>query len=140
MKNKILIIDGQGGKIGKLIILQLKKEIPNIEILAIGTNSIATSTMLKAGATLGATGENPIVVNAKDADVIVGPIGIVLANSLLGEITPAMAEAVGKSKGYKVLIPIDKCSTYVAGCDEYNLTQLIKLSVERILCLFNNIG
>ncbi len=137
MDKKIIVIDGQGGKIGKLIIAQLKKESPNSQVLAIGTNSIATSNMLKSGADFGATGENPIVVNSRDAHIIVGPMGIVIANSLLGEITPAMAEAVGTSKGYKILLPIDKCNTFVAGSNNYNINQLIKFSVDRILEIVN---
>ena len=84
----------------KSVIEQLKKRFPGLETYAIGTNSIATSAMLKAGATYGATGENPVIVNAQDADIIIGPIGIVMANSLLGEITPAMATAIGISKAY----------------------------------------
>ena len=92
---KIIVIDGQGGKMGKGVVEQLKKAHPGLELIAVGTNSIATSAMLKAGADAGATGENPVVVNSRDADIIIGPIGIVIANSLLGEITPAMAVAVG---------------------------------------------
>ncbi len=101
---KITIIDGQGGKIGRSIIEQLKKLHPELELYAIGTNGIATSAMMKAGADYGATGENPVIVNAKDSDLIVGPIGIVFANSLLGEITPAMAAAIGSSSAFKILI------------------------------------
>ncbi|MCL2461113.1 MAG: DUF3842 family protein, partial [Defluviitaleaceae bacterium] len=94
---KIVVIDGQGGKIGSLLVSRLKAEAPRAEIYAIGTNSIATSAMVKAGADFGATGENPVLVSCRDADIIVGPIGIVVADSLVGEITPAMAAAVGKS-------------------------------------------
>ena len=113
---KIVIIDGQGGKMGKSVIEQLKKRFPELETYAIGTNSIATSAMLKAGATYGATGENPVIVNAQDADIIIGPIGIVMANSLLGEITPAMAASIGSSKAYKILIPVNRCNHYIVGC------------------------
>ena len=88
---KITIIDGQGGRMGKALIEHLKREFPEQELLAIGTNSIATASMLKAGADYGATGENPVLVAARDSDIIIGPIGIVIADSLFGEVTPAMA-------------------------------------------------
>jgi len=133
---KILIIDGQGGNMGKLLIEQItarKNEsgLP-VEIIAIGTNSTATAAMLKAGADRGATGENPVIVNARIADVIAGPIGIVLADSLLGEITPAMAAAVGGSSAEKILIPSAKCGIYVAGTKEMTLAEYIKLAADRI--------
>ena len=100
---KVVIIDGQGGRMGAALASQLKAaNLPSCEIVAIGANSAATTAMLKAGATYGATGENPAIVNAQDADIIIGPIGIVMANSLLGEITPAMATAIGISKAYKL--------------------------------------
>ena len=100
---KILVIDGQGGKMGKTIIEQLKITIPKCEIIALGTNSIATSAMLKAGADHAATGENPVVFNCTDADIIVGSMGIIVANSYMGEITPAMANAVSKVRQLKFL-------------------------------------
>ncbi len=122
---KITIIDGQGGKIGKAIVEQLKKAHPEQELYAIGTNALATSAMLKAGADYGATGENPCIVNAADSDIIIGPIGIVMANALLGEITPAIATAVGASKAFKILIPMNRCNHYVAGSMETSLTETI---------------
>lgn len=130
---KIVVIDGQGGRIGKGIIEQLKNNV-NIKgsIWAIGTNSIATSTMIKAGADYAATGENPVVVNVRDADIIVGPIGIVIADSLLGEITPTMAVAVGQSKAEKLLLPINKCNNRVIGIEDINVTEIISLAVKRI--------
>ena len=112
---KIVIIDGQGGRMGRSVIEQLKKSYPDLELYAIGTNSIATSAMIKAGASHAATGENPAIVNSQDADIIIGPIGIVMANSLLGEITPAMATAIGSSKAYKILIPVNRCNHYIVG-------------------------
>ncbi|HNZ08227.1 MAG TPA: DUF3842 family protein [Bacillota bacterium] len=129
---KIIVIDGQGGKIGKLIIEQVKKDLPDQRIIAIGTNSIATSAMLKAGADAGATGENPIIVNSSDADVIIGPIGIMIANSLLGEITPRMADAVSQSKGLKLLLPLNKCSTIVVGSRDCSLADAVKLVVAEL--------
>lgn len=129
---KITIIDGQGGKIGKTIVEQLKKAHPEQEIYAIGTNALATAAMLKAGADYGATGENPCIVNAKDSDVIIGPIGIVFANALLGEITPAIATAIGSSKAYKILIPTNKCNHYIAGCADLGLAESIRIVCEKV--------
>lgn len=127
---KIIIIDGQGGKMGKTIIEQLKKVHPNLELIAIGTNSIATAAMLKAGADFGATGENPAIVNSQDADIIIGPIGIVIANSLLGEITPAMAASIGSSHAHKILIPVNRCSHHVVGCKQLSSGDYIKEAIE----------
>ncbi len=131
---KLTVIDGQGGKIGKTIIEQLKARMPDQEIYAIGTNSIATSQMMRAGADYGATGENPCIVNARDSDVIVGPIGIVFADALLGEITPNIAVAIGSSKAYKILIPTNRCNHYVVGCEEGNLNDYIQKACEKIEC------
>ena len=125
---KITIIDGQGGRIGKSIIEQIKKKQNELELYAIGTNSIATSAMLKAGADYGATGDNAVIVNAADSDIIVGPIGIVFANALLGEITPAIAA----SKAYKILIPVNRCNHFVAGCTEASMGEYIRIAVEKI--------
>ncbi len=123
---KLVIIDGQGGKMGRTVIEQLKKNMPDMEIYAIGTNSIATSAMLKAGADYGATGENPVIVGARTADIIIGPIGIVIADSLMGEITPAMSAAIGQSTAYKILIPVNRCNHYIAGCGDHSLSEYIK--------------
>ena len=129
---KITIIDGQGGKIGKSIVEQLKKSHPKQEFYAIGTNSLATAAMLKAGADYGATGENPCIVNAQDSDIIIGPVGIVIANALLGEITPAIATAVGASKAYKILIPMNRCNHYVVGSSEAGLSENIRMVCEKV--------
>lgn len=129
---KITIIDGQGGRIGKTIIEQLKEKHNELELYAIGTNSIATSAMLKAGAEYGATGENAAIVNAADSDIIIGPIGIVFANALLGEITPAIATAVGASKAFKILIPVNRCNHFVAGCSEASMGEYIKLAIDKV--------
>lgn len=123
---KLVIIDGQGGKMGRTVIEQLKKNLPDIEIYAIGTNSIATSAMLKAGADYGATGENPVIVGARTADIIIGSIGIVIADALMGEITPAMSAAIGQSSAYKILIPVNRCNHYIAGCGDHSLGEYIK--------------
>lgn len=129
---KITIIDGQGGKIGKTLVEQLKKRHPEQELYAIGTNSIATSAMLKAGADYGATGENPCIINAQDSDIIIGPVGIVFANALLGEITPAIATAVGASKAFKVLIPMNRCNHYIVGCEENGISEYIRMACEKV--------
>lgn len=129
---KIVVIDGQGGRIGREIIEQLKGLNLGVDILAVGTNSIATSTMIKAGADYAATGENPVIVNSRDADIIIGPIGIVIADSLLGEITPAMAVAVGQSRAEKILLPINKCNNRVVGVGEINVSEIINMAIERV--------
>jgi len=122
---KILIIDGQGGRLGKLLIEKIKSDKPSLELIAVGTNSIATSVMLKAGADMGATGENPVVVNAKNADVIIGPVGIIVANALMGEVTPKMAQAVGESEAFKLLIPVNKCNNYIVGTKNIGISDLV---------------
>ena len=121
---KILIIDGQGGQIGSQLIKSIIEY--DVEIMAVGTNSTATNAMLKAGAKNGATGENPVIVGCKTADIIIGPIGIVIADSLYGEITPKMAIAVGQSNAKKILIPINKCDNIIVGVNDLNLTVMIK--------------
>ena len=128
---RIVVIDGQGGKIGKAVIEQIRLSGKQCQITAIGTNSLATSAMLKAGADMGATGENPVVIAARDADVIVGPIGIIAADSMLGEITPRMAEAVGQSRARKILVPVNKCFE-VAGVQEMSLSDYVALAVELV--------
>ena len=114
----ILVIDGMGGGIGKSIIEHIKTEIFDIEITAVGTNSIATSAMLKAGADNGATGENAVIYNCTKADYIIGVLGIIIANSMHGEVSPKMAEAVSASSAYKILIPYGKCSVTVLGLED----------------------
>ncbi len=128
----IMVIDGQGGKMGKNIVEQLKKRFPEDELLAIGTNSIATAAMLKAGADAGATGENPAIVGSRRADIIIGPMGIVIADSLLGEITPKMAVAIGQSSAKKVLIPVNRCQHFLVGCKELPLGEYVKLVAEEV--------
>ncbi|MGN1314983.1 MAG: DUF3842 family protein [Lachnospiraceae bacterium] len=134
---KIAIIDGQGGRIGKALVEQIKKKWPDRELYAIGTNTLATSAMLKAGADYGATGENPCIVNARDAHVILGPVGIVFADSLLGEITPAIATAVGSSNAYKILIPTNRCNHCIVGIGEGTLSQYILQAVQQLELILN---
>ena len=113
----ILVIDGMGGGIGKSIIEHIKNEFADTVITAVGTNSIATSAMLKAGADHGATGENAVVFNCTKADIIIGVTGIVFANAMHGEISPKMAEAVSSSPAHKILLPVDKCNVTIVGVD-----------------------
>ena len=129
---KIVVIDGQGGRIGKALIEQLRSSGCTDEILAVGTNSIATSAMLKAGADAGATGENPVIVATRDADVVVGPIGIIAADSMLGEITPLMAQAVGSSRARKILVPVNRCFE-VAGVRQMGLSEYVQEAVDLVL-------
>ena len=117
---------------GKTIVELLKSSMPDQKIIAIGTNSIATSTMLKAGADMGATGENPVIYNCMDADIIVGPIGIIAANSLLGEVTPQMAAAVSGSHANKVLIPSNKCNSHVVSTQNLSLAEYADLVIKKI--------
>lgn len=130
---KIVIMDGQGGRLGKLIIERLiQKEIKE-EIIAVGTNSIATASMMKAGIKNGATGENATIINSRKADLIVGPIGIVIADSLLGEVTPSMAIAIGQSDAKKILLPSPRCNNYVVGTKELSMDSIVDLAVEEII-------
>ena len=122
---KVLIIDAQGGGIGKQIVTAIKREMPQIEITAVGTNSIATTAMLKAGADHAATGENAVVVGCRKADVIIGPIGIVIADAMFGEVTPAMALAVGQSNARRLLIPVNHCDNRIVGISDLSIGQLI---------------
>ena len=112
----ILVIDGQGGKLGRKLVESIRKACPGAEITAVGTNSIATQNMLNSGcADHLATGENAVIVACRTAQIIVGPFGIATADAMLGEISPAMANAVASSPAYRVLIPMNLCSTYIAG-------------------------
>ncbi|MBR2827388.1 MAG: DUF3842 family protein [Erysipelotrichaceae bacterium] len=121
---KILVIDGQGGKMGKAIVEQLVKAGHRDDVIAVGTNAVATAAMIKSGVA-GATGENPVKVNAAKADYIIGPMGIIAANSLLGEITPAMALAVSESNARKLLIPVSKCNIQVMGTVDKSMNDYI---------------
>ncbi len=129
---KIVVIDGQGGSLGKTIVNQLKKNIPDLKLYAIGTNSIATLAMRKAGADYCASGENPVIVACQDADIIIGPLGIIAADSLMGEITFAMAMAIGKSKAHKILIPVSKCRITVTGVQDLPYNNYIDIAIASI--------
>ena len=129
---KIVVIDGQGGRLGCLLVEEIKTRLPQARIYALGTNAAATAAMLKAGADFGATGENPVVRNAADADGILGPVGVVVANAILGEVTPAMAEAVGSCRAKKYLIPMNSCGVVVAGVEELPLPAYVVQAVDAL--------
>lgn len=128
----VVIIDGQGGRLGQLLTEAIVNEKLCCDLLVIGTNSIATSAMLKGGAKKGATGENPVIVACRDADIIVGPIGMISADSLFGEITPAMAVAIGQSKAMKLLLPVSHCNNQVIGVQSLTMNEMVKATVERL--------
>ena len=127
---KVVVIDGQSGRMGQLFIERARSASLPCQIMAVGTNAIATSAMLKAGADNGATGENPVLVACRTADIIVGPIGILAADSLMGEISPAMAVAVGQSPARKLLLPVNQCNNIVAGVPNLSLGKLMDEAVE----------
>ncbi|MDR1027995.1 MAG: DUF3842 family protein [Clostridiales Family XIII bacterium] len=128
----IMVVDGQGGGLGKAIIERVKKSNPGAYVIGVGANSIAASVMLKAGADDVATGENAVIYNAGQADYIIGPIGIISANSMLGEISPAIATAIASAPGLKLLIPMNKCNLYVPGVRENGLNEKIDDAIARI--------
>ncbi|MDD5909591.1 MAG: DUF3842 family protein [Clostridiales bacterium] len=121
----ILVIDGQGGKLGCQMVKSISEKYPDARLMAVGTNSAATVAMAKAGAHQAATGENPLIVACRKADIIIGPIGIVIADSLFGEITPAMAVAVAQADAVRILMPVNRCDNIVAGVPDLSLTALI---------------
>lgn len=129
-QKKLLVIDGQGGRMGAALVSQCKAAGLPAEIIAVGANSAATTAMLKAGADAAATGENPVVVNSREADIIAGPMGILTANALWGEITPAMAAAVSESRAQKLLIPVNRCSVTVVGVEQLPLGDYVRLTVD----------
>ena len=128
----ILVIDGQGGQLGSQIIKLLKVNFKNIKIYAVGTNAIATSTMLKEGVDQAATGENPVVVASKKADIIIGPIGIVIADSLFGEVTSKMAIAVAQADASRILLPVNRCNNLVAGTYNISTSTMLEDVIARV--------
>ena len=129
---RVMVMDGQGGGIGKALVEELHTRHPQIEIVVVGTNATATANMMKGGTTLGATGENAVVFNSRKADAIVGPIGIVMANAMLGEITPKMAEAVSSSNAKLYLIPMNRCHANIIGIENKRLSEYIEEAVKRL--------
>ncbi len=135
---RVAVVDGQGGGIGKLIVARLKKSLPDVHVIALGTNALATLAMLKAGADQGATGENAIRVTVAEVDVVAGCLGIVLANSMLGELTTQMAEAISSTKAKKILLPINRCGVDIIGVDVSEpLPAMIDALVEQVAVLLN---
>ena len=132
----ILVIDGQGGQLGGQLIKSLKTNFNNVKVMAVGTNATATATMLKSGADQAATGENPVIVMCRNADIIIGPIGLVIADAMFGEITPQMAVAVGQADAVRILLPINKCDNLVAGIPDISTATMLDdviLKVKKIL-------
>ena len=138
MSINILVIDGQGGGMGSRLVENIKKAYPQVIVGAVGTNALATQAMLKAGADHGATGENAVVVGCRNADIIVGPVGIVIADSLWGEITPAMAVAVGQSSAARILLPVNHCCNIIAGASDIPNGKLIQYALEEIEKVLEN--
>lgn len=129
----ITVMDAQGGGMGRMLIEALKRELPQQEIIAVGTNALATSAMLRAGADQGATGENAVIVCAAKADLILAPIGMVLADAMLGEVTPAMAAAIGRSDAHKILIPVSRCQVTIPGYPRLTMGEAVAKAVEEVV-------
>lgn len=129
---ELLVVDGQGGRIGQQLVRSIVARHPDLQVFAVGTNGLATAAMLKGGASQGATGENALLVACRRADVIMGPLGIVIADALLGEISPAMAVAVGQSAAKKILIPMNQCDNIVAGVEDMPVSKLLDSALEEL--------
>lgn len=127
---KVIVIDAQGGGMGKQLVEQLKRALPQQKLIAVGTNALATAAMLRAGADQGATGENAIRVCAAQADLILGPMGIVLCDAMLGEITAGMALAIGRSPAHKILVPVSRCQVTVAGVPAMTMAEAVEAAVQ----------
>ena len=128
----VLVIDAQGGGVGRQLVSAIRQELPTAKVLAVGTNSAATAAMLKSGAHQAATGENSVIVACRQADLIVAPIGAVIADSMLGEITPKMAAAVAQSAAKRILIPFNHCDNIIVGVPDFSPSALIKMAIEEI--------
>lgn len=123
---RVLVIDGQGGGLGRQIVAAVKEKFPEAEVLAAGANSAATNAMLRAGADQAATGENAVRVACRRADVILGPVGIVISDAMMGEITPAMALAVGQSQAKRILLPVGQCDNIVVGVSDMPMAKMVQ--------------
>lgn len=134
---RIMVMDGQGGGVGKSLLEVMKERFSEAELLAVGTNATATVNMMKSGVTNGATGENAVIYNSRRVDVIVGPVGIVMANAMLGEITPAMAEAVTSNGANVILIPMSKCHATIVGTGGKRLGEYIAEAADEIAKLYS---
>ena len=134
----IVIIDGQGGQLGAQLVKEILDQFPDVTVTAIGTNAAATASMMKAGAKNAATGENPVTVACRKADVIIGPIGIVIADSLLGEVTEKMALSISRANASRILIPMNKCENLIAGVPNLNTAALIADAVAKLRNIINS--
>ena len=132
---EILVVDGQGGRIGQQLVRAILARFPGAEVRGVGANSMATAALMKGGAAQAATGENALKVACRTADVILGPVGIVIADALLGEISPAMAAAVGQSRAKKILIPMNQCDILVAGVEDIPVSRLLERAVDQLAAL-----
>ena len=132
---EILVVDGQGGRIGQQLARAILARFPEARVHGVGTNSMATAALLKGGAAQAATGENALKVACRTADVILGPVGIVIADALLGEISPAMAAAVGQSRAKKILVPMNQCDIWVAGTEDLPVSRLLDRAVDQLAAL-----
>lgn len=128
----ILVIDGQGGQLGAQLVKEIVLRFSDVQITAVGTNATATATMLKAGAKQAATGENPVIVACRKADVIIGPIGIVIADSMYGEITPKMAVAVGQADATRILIPMNRCENVIVGIEDITVMAMVEGALKKL--------
>jgi len=129
---RILVVDGQGGGVGRQLAAQIKQTFPHVHLMAVGTNTIATSAMLKGGADSAATGENAVVVAARKADIIVGPLGIVVADSLGGEITPVMAKAIAQADAKRILLPFNHCENIIVGVSDFTMGWLVQQAIQEL--------
>ena len=129
---EILVVDGQGGRIGQQLVRAILARFPGAQVHGVGTNSMATAALIKGGAAQAATGENALKVACRTADVILGPVGIVIADALLGEISPAMAAAVGQSRAKKILVPMNQCDILVAGVEDLPVSRLLERAVDQL--------
>ena len=129
---ELLVVDGQGGRIGQQLVRGIVARHPKLQVFAVGTNSLATAAMLKGGASQGATGENALLVACRRADVILGPLGIVIADALMGEISPAMAAAVAQARARRILIPLNQCDNLVAGVADMPVGRLLDSAVDEL--------
>ncbi len=134
---RIAVIDGQGGGIGKAVVARLRTEFGDtVEILALGTNAVATGNMLKNGADAGATGENAVRVNAGKVNLIIGPMAILMADSMLGEITSVMAAAVSESPARKIIVPLNLCNVHIIGIQTLKIAEAMdQVAIEVGKCL-----
>jgi prephenate dehydrogenase len=137
-KPVVLIVDAQGRGLGRQLIAGIRKEPEDVKILAVGTNTAAAAAMLKAGADEAATGENSVLVASRKADVIIGPVGMVIADSMLGEITPAMAQAVAQADAVRIMIPFNSCDNYIAGVADFNTARLIQDALGQLKKILSN--